>query len=57
MNPDVFITIAFVGIVVLVTLVSLVIVLPQVGRERAAVRRSESSRRSTGNAKSDAAVH
>lgn len=44
MNPDVFITIAFVGIVFLVLLVSLFLVLPQVRREGSDVRRRESSR-------------
>jgi hypothetical protein len=70
MNPDVFITIAFVGIVFLVALLSIVIVLPQAERENADVEQSESSRprrardsalpttrRSNGNSESDASVH
>jgi hypothetical protein len=46
MNPDVFITIAFVGIVFLALLVSLVVMLPQLRRENAALHRRESSPRS-----------
>jgi hypothetical protein len=39
MNPDVFITIVFVGIAVLVVLVGLVFVVPQIRRDDAHVRR------------------
>jgi hypothetical protein len=46
MNPDVFITIAFVGIVFLALIVSLIVVLPQVRRESAGLQQSESSPRS-----------
>jgi hypothetical protein len=64
-NPDVFITIAFAGIVLLVTLLSLVVVLPQVRRESAGVQQRErtpeatsvTTRRSRGKAEADAAAH
>jgi len=42
MHPDVFITIAFAGIVVSTALLSLVLVLPQARRESAEVEESES---------------
>ncbi len=65
MNPDVFITIAFAGIVLLVTFLSLVVVLPQVRRESAGVQQRErapettsaTTRRSRGKAEADAAAH
>ncbi|HWC56846.1 MAG TPA: hypothetical protein VG434_07760 [Sphingomicrobium sp.] len=44
MNPDVFITIAFAGIAVLVPLVALLFVVPQVRREEARVAHSEAGR-------------
>jgi hypothetical protein len=44
MNPDVFITIAFVGIAFMVPLVFLVFVVPQIRRENAGVQRRESRR-------------
>ena len=44
MNPDLFITIAFVGIAVLAALLALVVVLPQVRQESARVRERESRR-------------
>ena len=43
MNPDVFITIAFVGIAVLVALLFVVLVVPQIRRENRGVRQNESS--------------
>jgi hypothetical protein len=43
MNPDVFITIAFVGIAVLTVLVPLVLYLPHVRREAELVKMRESS--------------
>lgn len=42
MNPDVFITIAFAGFVLLLGLVSILIVVPRVRREDADVQQSES---------------
>jgi len=42
MNPDVFITIAFAGFVLLLGLVSVLIVVPRVRREDADVRQGES---------------
>lgn len=45
MNPDVFITIAFVGIAVLVALVALVFVVPNARREDARLERRERPRR------------
>lgn len=50
MNPDVFITIVFVGIAVLVALVGLVFVVPNARREDARVARGERRRppRATG---------
>lgn len=72
MNPDVFITIVFVGIAVLVALVALVFVVPNARREDARVARGEPRRpprapiaegsereKRTGTAKAgrDAAVH
>lgn len=45
MNPDVFITIAFAGIAVLVPLVFLVFVVPRIRRENEGVKRRESRRR------------
>lgn len=44
MNPDVVITIAFVGIAAMVPFVFLVFVLPQIRRENAGVQQRESSR-------------
>jgi len=44
MNPDVFITIAFVGIALMVPLVFLVFAVPQMRRENAGVQRRESRR-------------
>ena len=38
MNPDVFITIVFVGIAVLIAIVALVSVLPQIRRDEARTR-------------------
>jgi hypothetical protein len=59
MNPDVFITIVFVGIAVLAAVVALVFVVPQIRRDDARVRRSSTrsqpSERTTG--RSSAAVH
>lgn len=70
MQPDVFITIAFAGIAVLVAVVFLVAVVPRIRREGARVRQSESSepgregsssstsgRRASGESRHDAAVH
>jgi hypothetical protein len=45
MNPDVFITIAFVGIAALVALVALVFVVPNARREDARLERREPQRR------------
>jgi hypothetical protein len=42
MNPDVFITIAFSGIAVLVVLVPLILLVPRARREGARVERNES---------------
>jgi hypothetical protein len=69
-HPDVFITIAFSGIAVLVAVVFLVAVVPRIRREGAQVRRSESTgpgregisastsgRRARGRSRHDAAVH
>jgi hypothetical protein len=44
MNPDVFITIVFVGIALMVPLVFLVFAVPQMRRENAGVQRRESRR-------------
>lgn len=44
MNPDVFITIVFVGIAVLVVLLGLVFVVPQIRRDDARVVRRELQR-------------
>ena len=46
MNPDVFITIAFVGIAVMVVLVPLAFVIPQARREAVRVRRREAKQQS-----------
>lgn len=45
MSPDVFITIAFAGIALLVPLVFVVFVVPQARREATGVRQRESARR------------
>ena len=42
MNPDVFITLAFAGLVLLLALVSIAVVVPRARRESANVRRRES---------------
>jgi hypothetical protein len=44
MNPDVFITIAFAGIAVMVTLAFIAFAVPQARREAARVQRRESKR-------------
>lgn len=71
MNPDVFITMAFVGIAAMVPLVFLLFVVPQIRRENARVRlressqqresvaakRSEQARRTNPKGEQGAAVH
>jgi hypothetical protein len=48
MNPDVFITIAFSGIAVLVVLVPLVLTMPRIRREAALVQERELGRSPSG---------
>jgi hypothetical protein len=50
MNPDVFITLAFAGIVVLVALVALATVAPQIRREQARLNKSETAKHGSGAA-------
>lgn len=45
MNPDVLITVAFVGVAVLVAVAALVLVAPQIWREEARIARAESRER------------
>lgn len=64
MNPDVFITIAFGGLVLLLALLSLAVVVPQVRREMTGIRQRErapdatsATPRTRGKADDHAAVH